>query len=352
MENGERNIITLPPDIRSRIFSLLDPKDLCFLAQSCRSMYECLGEHWDKYFEGYFGKNGSTSNSIGKLLSSNQAKLFWAAERGYRTFVEKLLTDYNNPNCPLTVETSDNGTTCLHLASANGRHELVKYLFSIGAKVDQKNKREATPLFLAAERNHVQVAQLLLENGADIEAATAAKEKPLFIAIQNGNKEMARFLLDRKAKVNSDETAAVGDRFMEQPTVDSSPLMIAAQNGNIDLVLMLLEAGANLEAKNRNGATPLYLAASSGHLEVVKALIEHGAKIDEATNNGVTPLFVSGSKKHGEVVDYLLSQNADIEQALEYSVNNPFLIQRYREWTSSLEDAKHQPAGCGPCIIA
>ena len=48
-------------------------------------------------------------------------------------------------------------------------------------------------------------------------------------------------------------------------------------NGDTARVRKLLEAGADLEAKDRDGRTALILAAGNGHAETVRALLEKGA---------------------------------------------------------------------------
>lgn len=53
------------------------------------------------------------------------------------------------------------------------------------------------------------------------------------------------------------------------------------------MVAMLISAGANLDAKTRDGLTPLHCAARSGHDQVVDLLLEHGAPIRSKTKVGL-----------------------------------------------------------------
>ncbi|CAN0008584.1 unnamed protein product, partial [Phaeothamnion confervicola] len=54
------------------------------------------------------------------------------------------------------------------------------------------------------------------------------------------------------------------------------------------MIQPLLDAGADLNAQNRNGQTPLHAAALVGNLETCKVLLDARARPDIADCNGVT----------------------------------------------------------------
>jgi ankyrin repeat protein len=53
---------------------------------------------------------------------------------------------------------------------------------------------------------------------------------------------------------------------------------------------VLLSAGADKDAKDKDGETPLRRAAESGHKECVELLLSAGADKDAKNNDGWTPL--------------------------------------------------------------
>ncbi|EAY02981.1 histone-lysine N-methyltransferase, H3 lysine-9 specific, putative [Trichomonas vaginalis G3] len=55
-------------------------------------------------------------------------------------------------------------------ASENGYLEVVKYLISVGADKDAKNKFGWTPLMYASENSYLEVVKYLISVGADKDA--------------------------------------------------------------------------------------------------------------------------------------------------------------------------------------
>jgi Ankyrin repeats (3 copies) len=68
----------------------------------------------------------------------------------------------------------------------------------------------------------------------------------------------------------------------------SQGLLAAAAKGETTLVETLIEAGAPVEAADKNGRTPLMLAALHGHLDAVRALLAAGANPDARDKQGFT----------------------------------------------------------------
>ena len=56
--------------------------------------------------------------------------------------------------------------------------------------------------------------------------------------------------------------------------------MIASDHGNLELVKLLLKAGADINAKDKNGWTALVWASQSGQTEIEAFLREIGANVN------------------------------------------------------------------------
>ena len=77
-------------------------------------------------------------------------------------------------------------------------------------------------------------------------------------------------------------------------------------------VRQCLDAGADPNAKGKDGQAPLHLAAKSGTSEIVAALIEAGADIEAPNEFGWTPLHEAAAHCISEIVSVLLEAKADV----------------------------------------
>ena len=89
-------------------------------------------------------------------------------------------------------------------------------------------------------------------------------------------------------------------------------LIPAAAAGNLFDVQAALDAGANVNAKDRSGATPLHWAVERDDLDIVKLLLTHGADADVANrqtdNHTPLTLALALACQHTDIAKLLLEK--------------------------------------------
>ena len=113
-------------------------------------------------------------------------------------------------------------------------------------------------------------------------------------------------------------------------------LIDAAKTGDLPAARRLLGEGADVDARDEEGATPLMLASSAGDLEMVKALLAAGAAVNAHTESGWTALSkaaYNAELKRGfaDVAQALIGAGADIEAPIGYGVRPLMLAAGYGE---------------------
>jgi len=100
------------------------------------------------------------------------------------------------------------------------------------------------------------------------------------------NKTLAEAIKNNDSQQVMDLLKAGADPNISSGADGSTPLMIAAGEGNVKLINMLLDAGADLNAMDKNGDSVLVYAARNGRKYAIDALIEAGAPYAASTRSG------------------------------------------------------------------
>ena len=206
------------------------------------------------------------------------------------------------------------GETALIVATLKNDFEMVKYLLSIGANVNQaiepptqrRSKKDdcecppidvgATPLIYARDQK---IVRLLLDAGADVNARTSDGDTAL-IRSSSKNREVIGDLLNAGANVNL------------QNTIGETALNSAVFNGRSDILHMLLGAGATVDTSDIGGYTALIWAADNNHYEAVRVLLKFGANMNAANNGGYTGLILATVHGYQETVKVLIEAGVDL----------------------------------------
>jgi quinoprotein dehydrogenase-associated probable ABC transporter substrate-binding protein len=214
---------------------------------------------------------------VGKGADVNKADLQgWtpltsAARQRHNKMIDLLLSLGADPN-----KVDGNGMTPLVSAVMRDHVPSVKALLKAGANIEEPGPEGYHPLSLAIAESKYEAAKALMEAGADVSVASGEDGlTPLMIvAAQTGPAEGARFLpgstrpidvakglIERGAKVNA------------QANNGMTALMIAATHNSPPMIGLLIDAGADAEAKNKQGQTATDVANINGNLEAAQAIM-------------------------------------------------------------------------------
>lgn len=108
---------------------------------------------------------------------------------------------------------------------------------------------------------------LALPQAVATEATIGMNELPIHDAARLGTRADVERILKENPAMRDVPTASLG----------STPLHFAALNENSGPLQALIAAGANVNARDKNGATPLHMAAFATRTEHAKLLLKAGA---------------------------------------------------------------------------
>jgi uncharacterized protein len=163
-----------------------------------------------------------------------------------------------------------------------------------------------TSLVAAIEAQSSQQVQAALAAGANPNATDKTSgENVLALSAARDSSSIVELLLGAGADPNGRKTC-------------QWPLDAASGRGNLESVRLLLAAGAEVDARDEDGATALGAAAAAGHLPVVEALLAAGANARHKDKRGQTPLTYAADHQHEQVVERLLPLATPKDQTLAH----------------------------------
>ncbi|KAK4182753.1 ankyrin repeat-containing domain protein [Podospora australis] len=241
--------------------------------------------------------NGTSARSQAARLVLSRA-----APREFCAELEKLL--------PLSESLDDLGLTLVHKVVVGYCHmDLASILESGGpeirAQVNARDSAGYTPIMYAIQRGDLHKVEVLIKAGADVDAANSNGNTPLQFAVKANVPawrclELVDFLLEAGADVNKAD-ARLG----------FSVIHTATQNNYAALIRRLLSAGAGADIQSLNhGSPPMFYAARHNSCEVIQALYEAGADINAAERDGRTPLSRAVESNAHEALALLLRLDA------------------------------------------
>ena len=153
----------------------------------------------------------------------------------------------------------------------------------------------ASPFFRAAQAADVEALKLMIAKGAQIEwSPTEVKKEPkpdgTAVAPGRGNPNVGR--TPAMVALNGGRGAS----FNAGPGFDrltAPPFREPSNREPYEAIKVLLAAGANPNAKAPDGATLLHQAVAARQVPIINALIQAGAKLDAVNKDNLTPLLLA-----------------------------------------------------------
>ena len=138
-----------------------------------------------------------------------------------------------------------------------------------------------------------------LESGADPNAPLPDGSVPLAWASELQDGSAVRMLVDAGANPNGGTNAF-------------SPLLVACLNPNAEVLDALLDAGAQIDARSRDGVPVLSICAGRAPTSVVERMLDAGAAVDGTDASGQTALMWAAAHDRPDTFDLLLARGASI----------------------------------------
>uniref|UniRef100_A0A8C2IU68 Protein phosphatase 1, regulatory subunit 12C n=1 Tax=Cyprinus carpio TaxID=7962 RepID=A0A8C2IU68_CYPCA len=200
------------------------------------------------------------------------------------------------------------GITALHQACIDGSMELVEFLLSQGASVNQVDSEGWTPLHVAASCGNLEITEFLLRHGASLCAVNCDGDVPMDIAEDEATETLLQEHsltqeMDVEAAKRAEEEWIMRDARhwltnglpanVCHPRTGATPLHVAAAKGYLEAIKLLCQCGLDVSAKDYDGWTPLHAAAHWGQSEACRLLAEQLCDMEAHSNGGQTPFDVA-----------------------------------------------------------
>ncbi|XP_071944964.1 uncharacterized protein [Antedon mediterranea] len=219
--------------------------------------------------------------NIEKTDKDRWTAIFFAVNENHPHIVEFLLSKSCNANVR-----SNNGSTCLHLASRKGFDKCVTVLMATRFNCDPniKDNDGDTALHDAVSQKHSNVTAILVNNPR-IDLLICNNKGILVIhsAAAHGDVMSIKKIVEKKPGLTNTKA-----------TDGLTPLHVAARYDSHAVVKYFISLPmCNKNIQDKSGSTPLHHAVTKGNNTVIEVLVKGGANMNIRDNDGDTCLHIA-----------------------------------------------------------
>ena len=220
--------------------------------------------------------------------------------------------------------TSSTKSEALGQAAADGDEATLTRLLSENVHVNCTSFDSKTPMMRAAMNGRVQCMSILNASGADEFAVDKSGATALHHAILSNKIPAVKWLMETyppsevvrhrssiRSRMDTGNWGRSQRNLREMPDMKGlRPLHIAVEHDTGGMVETLLAAGADIEAKNRQGQTPLIHAIMSSRHDSFNVLLRSGARFDQTDALGMSALHCAAGLGQVATITTLLEKGA------------------------------------------
>lgn len=202
------------------------------------------------------------------------------------------------------------GSFPIHISAEKGDVQSLRFLLSMKASPDAKNRHGQTALMLGIDSTEI-VQVLVIEYNCKVDSRDSQQRAALHLAGARGLVPVVRILLAGGATVNALDTWHRSPLHVTLLNL-SHGLSLGLLNYYSEVIKLLLDRGCDINHADKHRATPLFLAINSGNVEISKMLIDRGANINKISRHNLSPVMLASMKGFTELCQLLVWHNCNI----------------------------------------
>ena len=180
------------------------------------------------------------------------------------------------------LENQLTNTVPLHFAAMSDNAETIERLIQIGAKLNEIDSVQCTPLHYAATNGHLTAYQLIMENNPT-KNPECGNMTPFHMAAKHDHLSICELIIDNVEDKNPKNVNG------------ETPLHYAAKHtfDGLEICQLIIDKVIDKNPRNESGRTPLHHAVTYSNPEVVQWIFNNIEDKNPPDNFGTTPLHIA-----------------------------------------------------------